>query len=281
MLKNRTLKELTTFKIGGCAKYFFAPQTFDEMKEALKFANESNLKFFILGKGSNILFDDDGFNGIVIQNNISFFKISKNNVFVGGGYSFPNLGLKTASLNLSGLEFALGIPGSVGGAVYMNASSFDRSVSDVLKKVVVLDEFGKVQVIDKKNIEFAYRFSSFQKTRSVILSAQFELQNDNNVKEKQSEMLQKKIRTQPMNEKNAGCVFKNPKGYSAGRLIEECGLKNYSVGGARVSSLHANFIINANNATAQDVIKLISDIKGVVKKEKNILLEEEIKIIKC
>ncbi len=279
ILQNKSLKDLTTFKIGGNAKYFSAPKTFDEMKEVWIYAKQNNLKTFILGRGSNILFDDVGFWGIVIYNDINFLRISKTNIYVGAGYSFPSLGIQSAYNNLSGLEYAVGVPGSVGGAVYMNASAFDQAVSDTIHSVTYLDEMGKIIILKKDQIELNYRSSIFQKRKGVILSCSFKLNKDVHAKDKQIEILKKKRKTQPSNERNAGCIFKNPKGFSAGKLIEECNLKNYRVGGAKVSDLHANFIINEKDASSKDVLNLISYIKEVVKSKKNILLEEEIKII--
>lgn len=279
LLQNKSLKDLTSFKIGGKAKYFAAPETFDEMKEAWLYARQNNLKTFILGKGSNILFDDEGFSGLVIYNNINFLRIVKNNIYAGGGYSFPSLGVQTVSNNLSGLEFAAGIPASVGGAIYMNASAFGQAISDSILSVTYLNEEGYVEIIKKENMQLGYRASVFQKRKGIILSGCFNLKTDQNAKEKQLDMLQRKRKAQPMNERNAGCIFKNPVNYPAGKLIEECGLKNYRIGGAKVSDLHANFIINEKDASSKDIINLISYIKQVVKMKKNILLEEELKII--
>jgi len=279
LIKNKLLKDLTTFKIGGAAKYFYIAQTFEQMKQIVKYAKEKNLKVFILGRGSNVLINDLGFFGLVIQNNISFLKKSKTNLYAGAGYSFAHLGLLSAKCNLSGLEFALGIPGSVGGAIYMNASSYNQSVSDALEKVVFLNNKNEIQIFKKSECKFGYRSSVFQKNKGIILCAKFGLKKDNYARKNQIELFQKKLKTQPLNEKNAGCIFKNPKNYSARKLIEECGLKNFKIGEAKVSDLHANFIINENNASSKDVLKLISHIKKVVKKKKNITLKTEIKIL--
>lgn len=277
--KNKLLKEYSTFKIGGKAKYFIEAKTFDEFKKAFLFAKENNLKTFVLGKGSNVLFDDRGFFGLVIYNNINFLRISKTNVFVGAGFSFPSLGVQTASKNLSGLEFAIGVPGSVGGAIFMNASSYFQAVSDTIISVVYLSSDGEIKILRKDECSFEYRNSIFQKMNGAILSCIFSLKKDENAKERQIEILQKKTKNQPMNEKNAGCIFKNPKNTSAKKLIEECHLKNYKIGGACISDVHPNFIINEKKATSEDVLDLISHIKTIVKKKKNINLIEEVKII--
>lgn len=280
ILQNKALKDLTTFKIGGIAEYFCAPTTFNEMIQAWQYAKQNKIKIFVLGKGSNILFDDKGFWGLVVHNNIEFLRIFKNNVYVGAGYSFASLGVQSVHNNLSGLEFAASIPGSVGGAVYMNASAFGQAVSDTIERVSWLDEEGKILILKKNQMEFAYRDSVFQKRKGIILSCVFALEKDEKSREKQLEIVKKKRKTQPIIANSAGCVFKNPENLAAGKLIEECNLKNYRIGGAKVSELHANFIINEKNASSKDVLNLISFIKKVVKEKKNILLEEEIKIIK-
>ena len=277
--KNKSLKSLTTFKIGGKAKFFFAPKTFDETKTAFLFAKKNNLKTFVLGKGSNILLDDRGFSGVVIYNNLNHFRIFKSQIYVGAGFSFPKLGVLSAKNDLSGLEFAAGVPGSVGGAIYMNASAYGQAVSDTLISVQYLNEAGIVESLKKNEAGFAYRTSCFQKNNGIILSASFALKKDTLAKDKQMETLQKKRKNQPLNEKNAGCVFKNPKNGSARKLIEECNLKDHQLGGAKISSQHTNFIINEKNATSEDILKLISYIKDVVKRKKNILLKEEVKYI--
>ncbi|NGX36555.1 MAG: hypothetical protein K1000chlam1_01402, partial [Candidatus Anoxychlamydiales bacterium] len=275
----KSLKEFTTFKIGGKASNFFEAKTFDDMKKIYVFAKENNLKTFILGKGSNILFDDKGFSGMVIYNNISFLTISKRDIHVGSGYSFPSLGVKLARMNLSGLEFAAGVPGTLGGAIYMNASAFGQSISDTIESVVILNEEGEIETLKKNDLEFNYRTSCFQRSKSIILSGKFSLENNDNARDKQIEFLTKKRKNQPLNEKNAGCIFKNPESMSAKKIIAECGLKNHQIGGAKISDLHANFIINENDASSKDVIDLISHIKRVVKEKTNIELFEEVKFI--
>ena len=277
--KNKSLKEYTTFRIGGRAKYFFAPKNLDEAKQAYFFAKKNKLKVFVLGKGSNILFDDSGFSGLVIYNNVDFFDISNNVVSVGGGFSFPALGVTLANNNLGGLEFAAGVPGSVGGAVYMNASSYGQAVSDTIQSVDYLEEDGSLVTYTKDQMLLSYRSSIFQKKKGMILSAKFMIQENKNASQKQIEILQKKRLNQPLNEKNAGCVFKNPKNDSARRLIEECGLKNHTIGGAKVSIKHTNFIINENNASSKDVLDLILYIKNIVKFKKNIILKQEVEYI--
>ena len=277
--KNKSLKELTTFKIGGIAKYYVCIKHYDELKEALKFAKKNNLKVFILGKGSNILFDSKGFFGIVIHINLDFLKKVKNHLIVGAGYSFPLLGYITAKNNFSGLEFAKGVPGSLGGAIYMNASAFNQSVSDSLLSVQYLDENENVITLKKENCDFEYRNSIFQKNKGIILSARFLLKENKNALNIQKEIMEKKLANQPLNERNAGCIFKNPKNNSARKVIENCSLIDFKIGGAKVSLKHANFIINEKDATSEDVLDLIKYIKKIVFEKTNIQLKEEVKYI--
>ena len=277
--KDVLLKEYTTFKIGGRSSYFADCSSLNNLKKALKFANDKKIEFFVLGKGSNIIFSDEGFNGLVVFNNINFLKINQTELHVGAGFDFMKLGLITAELDLGGLEFAAGVPGSLGGAVFMNASAFAQQVSDFMTEVEYLTENGEKLILKKEDCKFSYRNSFFQETKGVIVSAKFKLIKNKNAKEKQNELVSIKRKNQPMNEKNAGCIFKNPINHKAKDLISECGLKNFQFGGAKISDLHANFIINESDATAKDVLDLIEHIKKIVFEKKNIELEQEVKVI--
>ncbi|MBN2478751.1 MAG: UDP-N-acetylmuramate dehydrogenase [Parachlamydiales bacterium] len=277
--KNISLKNYTTFKIGGYAKFFAAVKSIEDATQAYLFAKKNMLKTFVLGKGSNILFDDSGFSGLVIYNDIDFLDINENSVNVGAGFSFIRLGLVTASKNLSGLEFAAGVPGSVGGAVFMNASTYDQKISNTIEEVTYLDEDGNIYIYKKDEMDFKYRHSIFQKKKGIIISAKFLLTSDENAKQRQLEIVTKKRSNQPMNERNAGCIFKNPENISAKILISECGLVNYKIGKAKVSEKHPNFIINENDASSKDVLLLISHIKKTVFDKTKIKLQEEVRYI--
>lgn len=278
---NRPLGELTTFGIGGNAKYFIVIQTIEDMQNTLSYCYEQQLPYFILGKGSNSLFDDRGFDGLVIANKIDFFESPSQGMFhVGAGYSFSLLGSQTARQGWSGLEFASGIPGSVGGAVYMNAGANGREVCESIISVDFINEKGELNQIQRSEIEFRYRFSSFQKQRGSIVGATFQLTQSDEAREKQLQIIQYRKNTQPLKDKSAGCVFRNPSpGISAGALIEKSGLKGMMIGGAQVSPVHANFLINAGGATAQDILKLIHFIKDEVKKKMEIELENEVRCV--
>jgi len=295
--KNIILSSCTTFRIGGRAKYFFSAQNKKEIIQAVNWAKKKNLDFFILGGGSNILVSDSGFDGLVIRLDNKNYKVNGNIVSVEAGMPLNELVKISIDNNLSGLEWAVGIPGTIGGAICGNTGAFGHSISDFILSVEILKN-KEIKILQKEDCSFSYRNSLFKNNRNiVILSAKFKLKKDN--KKKSKEMLakylnQRKI-TQPV-EPSAGCIFKNPfctdlskinkklapikdNRISAGWLIEECGLKGYKIGQAQISKKHANFIINCGQAKAEDVIILISLTKQKVRDRFNIQLEEEIKYV--
>lgn len=277
--KNQPLFKYTTFGIGGPARYFAEAENTSQLEQMLAFAHQEHLPFFILGKGSNCLFDDRGFDGLVILNRIDYFNSEDVYFKVGAGFSFARLGQITARLGFSGLEFAAGIPATVGGAIYMNAGANGQETGNSLEEVIFINDRGEKVIYQKNHLSFAYRSSSFQHRPGAIAGATFKLSFSEEAKASQKKLVDYRLKTQPYKSKSAGCAFRNPEGSSAGRLIDECGLKGFSVGGAEISSLHANFIINTGRATAEDVLSLMSIVKEKVYKEKNILLEEEIRYI--
>ena len=276
---NKLLSELSTFGIGGPAEFFVEVHALSEMQEILPYCKKQRLPYIIIGKGSNVLFDDRGFKGLAILNKIAFCEYSNDQVYAGAGYSFSLLGVQTARKGFSGLEFASGIPGTVGGAVFMNAGASGGSTSDVTSEVHFVNEEGELLIFSKDTIEFRYRFSSFQTLRGAIIGAKFALTPSKEARQKQLGMVDYRTRTQPYGEKSAGCVFRNPLGGAAGSLIQECGLKGRSMGEAQVSMLHANFIVNLGNATAKDVKRLAELVQAEVKQQKNVDLEFEVRMI--
>ncbi|MES2198963.1 MAG: UDP-N-acetylmuramate dehydrogenase [Chlamydiota bacterium] len=276
---HKLLKEVSTFGIGGPARLFTVVSTVEEMQAALRYSFLEKIPFFVLGKGSNCLFDDRGFDGLVIQNKISYLNIEENLVDVGSGYSFSMLGLKTAKSHLSGLEFASGIPATVGGCVFMNAGANGSETSEHLKEVFFVDEEGSLHSFAKKDLTFSYRYSSFQGMKGAIVSAKFVLTPSLTARDKQFSIIEYRKNTQPYQDPSAGCVFKNPEGTSAGALIEKSGLKGFSVGGAEVSRIHANFIVNKGGSSAQDVLNLAREVERLVKDSTGINLEMEIRCI--
>lgn len=272
--KNRNLSEFSTFGIGGPIALFTEVSTPEEMEEAFQI----DLPKLVIGKGSNSLFSDEGFSGLAILNKISFCNWSESVVTAGSGYSFSLLGVQSARKQLSGLEFASGIPATVGGAVFMNAGASGKETCESLKSVLYFD--GKVRKeFLRKDLEFSYRHSPFQKMNGVILSATFSLTPLPSARQKQLEIIDYRMKTQPLKDMSAGCVFRNPLGGSAGELIDRCGLKGLKVGGAKVSEVHANFIVNAEKATANDVKNLIRLVQEKVFEQTGVLLETEIRLL--
>ncbi|NGX39021.1 MAG: UDP-N-acetylenolpyruvoylglucosamine reductase [Chlamydiae bacterium] len=277
--KNKSLKHLSTFKIGGNARLFTEVSTIEELQSALSYAEREGLSFLLVGKGSNSLFHDRGFNGLVIHNKISFFDVKGTEISVGAGYSFSLLGAKTAKSCLSGLEFAAGIPGSVGGAVFMNAGANGGETADALTEVTFVTREGTIQTFSREELYFSYRKSPFQNMLGGIAAARFSLSPSNDARKTQKEIISYRTKTQPYSDLSCGCVFRNPEGKSAGALIEKCGLKGVRKGGAEVSTLHANFIVNRVDATAEDVVALAQHVQESVKRDAGVELEMELRTI--
>ncbi len=277
--EGRSLKDLTTFGIGGPAKYFIEATSVEQLSEIISQCHEKNLRYFVLGKGSNTLFSDEGYNGVVILNKIHFCEEEKGIFYVGAGYSFSLLGSQTARKGWAGLEFASGIPGSVGGAVYMNAGANGGETFQYLTEVTYINEKGKIEVLPKGKLQWSYRMSSFQTLKGAIAAAKFHLIPSAEARARQLKIIDYRTKTQPYGDMSAGCVFRNASLSSAGALIEQSGLKGFSIGGAEVSPLHANFIVNRKDAKAQDVIDLAAHVKKVVHEKTGCDLEMEIRVI--
>lgn len=278
--RHRSLKDLTSFGIGGPADYFIEVQDISTMQEVLRFCKENQMPYLILGKGSNLLIDDRGFDGMVIANRIQFLdKIDDHIWHVGAGYSFSLLGSQTARQGFSGLEFASGIPGSVGGAVYMNAGANGNETCQALISVDFVDANGQFHCFLKEEIAFSYRTSSFQQKTGAIVGATFSLSKTAQARQKQIDIIHYRKKTQPYNAKSAGCVFRNPSCAHAGALIEKSGLKGKTLGGAQVSTVHANFIINTGHASSEDILNLIEYVRREVKISTGFDLEHEVRCI--
>lgn len=276
----RPLKDLTTFGVGGPAEYYIEVKEISEMQSVLQFCKEMQWPYFILGKGSNVLFDDRGFGGVVIANRISFLNKPEENLWhVGAGYSFSLLGSQTARQGWSGLEFASGIPGSVGGAVYMNAGANGTETCHTLVSVEFVNPDGEFICFSKEELSFSYRFSSFQEKEGAIVGATFRLVPSSEARQNQLDIIRYRKRTQPYHAKSAGCVFRNPSCAHAGALIDQSGLKGKMIGGAQVSELHANFVLNHDNATATDILQLIQWICQEVKFKTGFDLEPEVRYV--
>lgn len=274
--KEKLLSSVCSLGIGGPARFFAQAFSKEELLTMLYWCRSNAVPFFILGKGSNCLFDDRGYSGLVIQNRIEYLEQEGHQFVVGAGFSFTRLGSLTAREGWAGLEFASGIPGTVGGAIYMNAGANGKQTADTLIKVTYLTDQGDCIEFKKEELTFSYRFSPFQKKVGTILEGVFQLEKCEQANHKQKEILGYRLKTQPYKDKSAGCAFRNPLNTAAGRLIEECGLKGVQIGGAKISELHGNFIINAGNAKARDYLDLLKHVKEKIYGAKGILLEEEV-----
>lgn len=276
--ENVSFKTLTTYKTGGVCKYLISPFEVLSLIELLKVLKKNNIKFKIFGNGSNILASDKVYDGVIIRlDKFNKVKVDGDIVYAEAFVNLISLSLTCLNNNLTGFEWASGIPGTVGGACYMNAGAYLKSVSDVLISVTVLDEDYNVLEIPLKDLEFGYRKSNLMDKGYIILGAKFKLSKGNydDILNLITERRERRYKSQPLNYPSAGSVFRNPDGDYAGRLIEECNLKGYIKGGAKISDMHANFIVNYNNATSSDVKDLIELAKLKVHEKFNIDLKCE------
>lgn len=277
-INNALIKDYTTYKLSGQVKEVIIPSNILELKEAIR--NLGDKKYKIIGNGSNLIISES-YDGVLIKLDFDNLVIDGTKVKVGASYSLSKLSMECAKKGLSGLEFACGIPGTVGGAIYMNAGAYGSNISDVLKSVTVLDKNYEVKVLDASLLELGYRDSIFKNNDYVILEGEFVLnyKNSDAILNDIKDIMASRREKQPLEYPSAGSVFRNPEGYSAGRLIEKAGLKGLRVGDAEVSLKHANFIVNRGSASAEDVISLIDIIKDKVS-EDGIMLECEQEILR-
>lgn len=280
------LAPYTTFKIGGPAKYFVVVKTAEEMTNAVKEANAAAQKWVVLGGGSDVLIADAGFDGLVIKTELREIEIDeeKMRVRAGSGVLLNALIQQSAQRSLCGLEFAVGVPATIGGAVWANLGARGKEIGDHLIEVTIVDAQGNTRTMTKEQCDFSYRESIFKKEHFVILDALFQLEKGDrdNIKQRILEFSAKRKEQQDIGTQCAGCVFRNPKEQTevaAAELIDQLGLKGKQIGGARVSDLHANFIVNTGTATADQVAQLISYIKQQVRDKKGIQLMEEVEYI--
>lgn len=282
--ENEPLANHTTMKIGGPADLFIEPSSVEHIIKVVELLKEHGIEWTAIGRGSNLLISDQGIAGAVIKlsSGISHMELNNAELLVGGGYSLVSLSTQISRKGLSGLEFASGIPGSVGGAVYMNAGAHGSDISKILKKAHILFADGKVEWLSNEEMEFSYRTSVLQKKRpGIVIEAVFELQPGDKDKIFGEMQRNKDYRkeTQPWNFPCAGSIFRNPLPNYAGKLIEDAGLKGFTIGGAMVSDMHGNFIVNKGNAKAADVLALIQYIKDTIYEKYTIKLETEVEII--
>ncbi len=280
--ENELLSGYTTFKIGGPARLMLFPKTEEMLISVLKYCSDEKVTPFILGNGSNLLISDDGLSGVTVcTEKLDFCEVRGTEIECGAGLLLSKLCTAAQQKALSGLQFAYGIPGSVGGAVFMNAGAYGGEVKDVISSCRVADMSGNVFTLKNEELGFTYRNSAVQKKNLIVLSAVFSLENGDGekIKREMNETLGKRKSKQPLNFPSAGSAFKRPEGCFAGALIEQCGLKGVRVGDAEVSEKHAGFVINRGNATAKDVLSLLEHIRKTVLSETGVELESEIEYI--
>lgn len=281
--KDISLSTLTTYKTGGIAKLVVYPNNINNLKQLLKLIHKHNIKYFILGKGSNTLFSDKEFNGVIIKlDKLNNFEIKETEIYVESGMILSKLVQASIKNELTGLEFAIGIPGTIGGAIYMNAGAYGNNMSNIVKSVIVLDEKLQIEEIPLEKLKFDYRYSIFQANKNLIcVAANIKLEHGNHdeIASKIKENLLKRKNSQPLEYLSAGSVFRNPEGNYAGKIIEELGLKGKNIGGAEISTKHANFIINKNNASSSDILNLIKLVQKEVKDKYKIDLKLEQQLV--
>lgn len=278
--RNAPLYKYTTYRVGGIASAIVYPKNVDSLMKLIRFVRSKDIPFKILGFGSNLLFSSKQYNGILIRldefRDLEFFGTSK--VRVGAGYSLVKLSLQAAKRGLAGLEFAAGIPGTVGGAVFMNAGAYKSDMGYIVQDITVLTPDLRIIKLENKELDFHYRSSFLQKHPGYIcLEAVIRLEkgDKNAIEEVIKDRRRRRIESQPLNFPSAGSVFRNPEGMFAGKMIEDLGLKGFQIGGAKVSEKHANFIINYDHATGEDIKSLIEYVREKVKKEYHVELKVE------
>lgn len=282
IIKSENLKKYNTYKLDCSCKVIIFPSTIEELKDSLNIIKKNKSKWFILGNGSNIILPKY-YDGVIIKlDNLNKCTINDNNIYVESGYMLNKLANELSNKGYTGIEWATGIPGTIGGAIYGNAGAYKSSMSEILVDVTLLDN-ENIITLKNEELEFSYRDSLLKHRKNlIVLSCNIKLEKGNTeeIKKTIEERTLKRIETQPLEYPNCGSVFRNPEGMAAGKLIDDSGLKGYTEGGAKISEKHANFIINYDNATSEDIIKLIELIKDKIKKNYNIDLVLEQEIIK-
>lgn len=281
--KDEPMSRHTTWRIGGPADCLIVPDTKEQLAAAIRIMHRHHVPWVVIGKGSNTLVTDKGIRGVVIKLGDEFDQahFEDDVVHAGASYSFVKLSWQAARKGLTGLEFAGGIPGTVGGAVYMNAGAHGSDVSRILTQAEVVLETGELVTYSVEDMQYRYRHSVLQEKGGIVVAATFQLAfgDRKEIAAAMASYKDRRTKTQPLTQKCAGSVFRNPPDHYAAQLIESCGLKGKRIGGVEVSTLHANFIVNTSNGTAEDVLTLIEHIQTVVKQEKGIKLVPEVLVV--
>ena len=277
------MKMHTTFRVGGPADYFLMPESPEEVQELVRLCKKEEVPFYVIGNGSNLLVGDKGIRGLVIEmvSREDEFSIDGETMTVGAGMLLSKAAHLAAGAGLSGMEFAAGIPGSIGGAVVMNAGAYGGEMKDILRTVTVLDGAGREKRLPAEELELGYRKSCILKNGYLVTEAVVGLKKDDRekIRARMEELRQKRIEKQPLEYPSAGSTFKRPEGYFAGKLIMDAGLRGYRVGGAQISEKHCGFVINTGNATASDIRRLMQEVSDEVERQFGVRLEPEVKLL--
>ena len=283
VLFEEPMKSHTTFRIGGPAEVFIMPKSIKQVQMAVKICQEEQIPYFILGNGSNLLVSDRGYRGVIIQmdRNMGEIQVEGTEIQAAAGALLSSIAVAARRESLTGFEFAGGIPGTLGGAVVMNAGAYGGEMKDVLKEVTVMDGDGKIFTLPASELEMGYRTSIIKTAGYLVLSARITLSRgkEEDIKARTRALSEMRTQKQPLDYPSAGSTFKRPEGYFAGKLIMDSGLRGYSVGGAMVSEKHCGFVINKGNATAEDVVSLMKHVTEVVQEKYGVTLEPEVKFL--
>lgn len=282
ILTNEPMKNHTSFKIGGNADYYVMPETKEQILNIRNFCLDNDIPFYIVGKGSNLLVSDEGLRGVVIKigRNFSSYSVDGDNITAQSGILLSKLANIALENSLTGFEFASGIPGSLGGAVYMNAGAYDGEIKDVVISTEYIDKNGEIHTVNGVEHDFSYRHSMFSADDIILESTlKFTHGNKDEILSYMRELNNRRKEKQPLEHPSAGSTFKRPEGYFAAKLIDDSGLRGYRIGGAMVSKKHCGFVVNVDNATCDDVLKLMDYIKNVVMKKYGVELEAEVKYL--
>lgn len=276
------MKNYVHFRVGGPADILLIPESKEQVINTIEICREKNIPFYVIGNGSNLLVKDGGIKGVVIKlNELKNIRIEKNIIEAECGAMLKDVSNAALKNSLTGLEFACGIPGTIGGAVFMNAGAYNGEISNVIESAEIINNDNEVIILSKKELDLGYRSSIIMKNNYIVLSARFKLEEGDkkDIKEVVEDLTNKRESKQPLEYPSAGSTFKRPEGYFAGKLIQDAGLKGYVIGGAAVSEKHSGFVINKNGATATDILNLIHHIQEEVKKQFNVELHPEVRII--
>lgn len=283
ILKDEPMDKHTTFRAGGKADYLVMPSNEEQVRDLVLLLKKENVPYYVMGNGSNLLVRDQGFKGVIIQiaRKMNQIRVEGETIYAQAGALLSKIAAQALGEGLTGFEFASGIPGTLGGAVMMNAGAYGGEMKQVIVNACVLTSAGEIAVIPADLMELGYRTSVFAKNRDIILSAQLKLGYGNEavIREYMDELKEQRVSKQPLEYPSAGSTFKRPEGYFAGKLIQDAGLRGFQVGGAQVSEKHCGFVINKDHATATDILSLMEQVSDKVEAKFGVRLEPEVKII--